>query len=266
MIAPGTGTSTVMSDDEAPAPPFDELRSHARTLVFPGFLTRAEVVEAMLEYFDLTGPDDERRVVPVVEEAWRAREAELRAAEASATGPDDHARFEAAVADLARDTILVRPDFTCCSTCGHDEIGDERGPERRERGYAFFHRQDTERIPDGTLFLAFGAFGPWPEVDPGILARAYAEADTPDRAAARREAMDASTTMTGQLVAGTLRRHGLDVAWSGSGEERVLVHLRDWRRPLPADPEVDGEPGGKPGGDTDGRRGLLGRVVRRGSR
>ena len=100
---------------------------------------------------------------------------------------------------------MGRMDFTCCQTCGHAEIDDELGPAREERGYTFFHQQDTERIADGQLYLAYGAFGP--EVTEEAIAGAVVE---------------------------RLRAEGLAVTWNGETTSRIEVAIGDWRKPLPA--------------------------------
>ena len=89
-------------------------------------------------------------------------------------------------------------DFTCCQTCGHAEIEDER--TGAEHSYVFFHWQDTE--------------------DPELGRRAAEQH-------ARIE------TAVGATLVECLRRYELPVEWNGSHETRPFVHLRDWRKPLP---------------------------------
>lgn len=177
-----------------------EVRAHAEAAVYAGFLDLADAVEQITEYFG-EGTPLTARVEQIVRAAWAARAVAVGAR----SGPDDHARLASAFAALAGDGIVGRMDFTCCQTCGHAEIGDERGPARDERGYTFFHQQDTERIADGLLYLAYGAFAP----------------ETAEEAIAG-------------TVVERLRAEGLEVTWSGETTARIEVAVGDWRKPLPA--------------------------------
>lgn len=183
-----------------PATTEAEVREHAEAVVHAGFLDLADAVEQVTEYFDGDGPPT-GRVEQIVRAAWAARAVAVGAG----SGTDDHARLASAYAALAGDGIIGRMDFTCCQTCGHAEIDDERGPARDERGYTFFHQQDTERIPDGLLYLAYGSFGP----------------EVPEEEVAR-------------TVVDRLRAEGLAVAWDGETTSRIEVTVTDWRKPLPA--------------------------------
>lgn len=183
-----------------PATSEDDVREHAEAAVYAGFLDLADAVEQVTEYFDEDAPPT-ARIEQIVRAAWAAR----AVAVGTGRGVDDHARLASAFAALAGDGILGRMDFTCCQTCGHAEIDDERGPARDERGYTFFHQQDTERITDGQLYLAYGAFGP----------------EVPE-----------------EEIAGTvvdrLRAAGLAVTWNGETTTRIEITVTDWRKPLPA--------------------------------
>ena len=183
-----------------PAASEAEVRAYADAAVYAGFTDLASAVEQVGEHFadEALAP---ARLGQIVRTAWAARAAVVGAR----TDLDDHARLARAFAALAGDKVLARMDFTCCQTCGHAEIHDERGPARDEDGYAFFHQQDTERIADGRLHLAYGTFGP------AVPAEAVA----------------------GRVVE-RLRAAGLGVVWDGSASSRIEVAVGDWRRPLAA--------------------------------
>ena len=132
-----------------------DLRARARALIRPGFTARADAVTALLETFE-----DEVAVNRVVGEEWAERERELAGADSG-----DYGRVAAAFEALGRGGILARMSFTCCQTCGSDEIGGERTPLAAatpgrypwaEWAYTFFHEQDAERLaePDAVLFLS----------------------------------------------------------------------------------------------------------------
>eukprot|EP01118_Nematostelium_gracile_P002062 TRINITY_DN1216_c0_g2_i1.p1 TRINITY_DN1216_c0_g2~~TRINITY_DN1216_c0_g2_i1.p1 ORF type:complete len:137 (+),score=38.52 TRINITY_DN1216_c0_g2_i1:63-473(+) len=65
--------------------------------------------------------------------------------------------FDDFESELAKENICFRENFTCCGTCGHYEIKDEK--KDTDIGYAFYHQQDTERGAEtGSCFLAYGSF------------------------------------------------------------------------------------------------------------
>lgn len=143
-----------------------------------------------------------------------------------------YAQLAAAFESLQADGIVARMDFACCQNCGHDEIVDERTLvdqnaeyPYRERGYVFFHAQDSDGLAEGSdkLYLAFGAFAggplmsPWPSSEPE---------DEQEKQAFIELARNAETTV-GHTVAQTLRDHGLRVDWAGDIRERISVHA-DW--------------------------------------
>jgi hypothetical protein len=183
----------------------DELREAVRLLVAPGFRTRAQVDESIVEMV-LDDPDgwpglsaDDARAV--VAEVWDGVAAER----STAAGPGDFERLEAAFAELAGEGVTARMDFACCQSCGHAEIGDERA--EGDWGYTFFHEQDTERLADADaeLYLAFGVYGG-----------------------------DADDQPVAQRVVAALERQGLPVSWDGTPEQRIRIAPLDWRKALPA--------------------------------
>ncbi|MEV4604307.1 hypothetical protein AB0K15_44005 [Amycolatopsis sp. NPDC049253] len=169
----------------------------ARPLVHGGFSTRADVAVAITEYFepDSVSPSQARAVVD------RLRQARL---EEQRTWPPvtDPDRVLAAFSALAAEGVVARADFACCQNCGLTEIGAEATPG--DRGFVFFHQQDTARAVDGgELLLSYGRL-----------------ADSPT-----------ATAAVGQVVAAALRAQDLSVTWDGSPEERIRVDL-EWRKRL----------------------------------
>lgn len=175
--------------------------------ILPGFMNRAEVIEAATEYVEdeelLTGP----QVEALVDELWRARLAEQK------EWPErtDADNLAAAFAELDAAGIVARMNFTCCQTCGATEIYDERPADRASIGYVFFHSQDGEHLAEDRahLFLGYGAFdAPEPEWLDRVVA-------------------------VGNQVAAVLRAHDLPVTWNGSSQQRIQVGPLGWRRRLP---------------------------------
>ncbi|GAA1107213.1 hypothetical protein GCM10009630_00110 [Kribbella jejuensis] len=183
------------------------IRERILAWMLPGFMDRAEVIEAATEYVEgrelLTGPQVEQ----LVDELWRQRLDEQK------DWPErtDADKVAAAFAELDAAGIVARMNFTCCQTCGSTEIDDERPADRPSTGYVFFHSQDGERLADNPahLFLAYGAFDiPEPEWLDGV-------------------------TAIGNQVAAVLRAHDLPVTWNGSSDQRIQVGPLNWQRRLP---------------------------------
>jgi uncharacterized protein DUF6891 len=212
------------------ADPRSDLAGWVAELVGPGFLTRAEaehiVVEAVEEDpegYPGLGPLDARAVLAEVWDRLAGRQAGWR-------DEGDYEPLRQAFGELESDGVVARMNFTCCGTCGHAEIGGERPAS--SWGYTFFHQQDSERLhPGGSdLFLAFGAFGPVPTLDPALVERARAGDD-----AARQEAVAQSDVTVARRVVSALERHGLQVDWDGTSGRRIRVEGLDWRKRLPVD-------------------------------
>lgn len=175
----------------------DEIVAFALTLVDPAFLTLDEVEEDVREVLELD--DDDPRGTTLVLQVW----AERLDQQSTWSDQGDYDRLSAAFAELEDRGIVGRMNFTCCQTCGHAEIDDERSPG--SRGYTFFHSQDADLLAPGSsdLFLAYGSFG------------------------------SDSDESIGEEVTSVLRSHGLTVEWSGSVEQRIEVRGLDWRKRLP---------------------------------
>lgn len=169
-----------------------------------GFLSDDEIVMAVVETLSSEYPEDElrsvaRRMLPEVVEA-------LVKEQASWPDVTDCDRLDAAFTELNEAGIVCRQHFTCCSTCGHSEIWSEVDAERESgldvRGYAFYHAQGTDTAIEGG--------GLWVGHD-SVL-----------------DDEDASVRIGTEIV-DCLRRHGLDVRWSGSADRCIEVKM-DWKR------------------------------------
>lgn len=125
-----------------------------------------------------------------------------------------------AFAELAEIGILARGNFTCCGTCGADEIWDERDDSRAWRGYVFFHAQDAEDIPqDRATYLGYGVFldAYLPESEWDALSD-EAKKETYNR-------------LVIELMAEAFpvfERHGIEVEWTRDLGVRILVKNVDW--------------------------------------
>ncbi|WP_326565320.1 hypothetical protein VSH64_26095 [Amycolatopsis rhabdoformis] len=199
-VSPVDVASTVDAGSTVdPAVTAAEAEEFARPLVHGGFSTPEDIAVAITEYFD---PDeqpvslDEARAI--VDRLWRERLAEQR----SWPAVTDADRVLAAFSALSGSGVVARPDFTCCQNCGVTEIGAEAAPG--DRGFVFFHQQDTARITEGgELMLSFGPFS----------------------------GSGTATAQVGQTVVAALRAQDLSVTWDGSPDERIRVAV-DWQKRL----------------------------------
>jgi hypothetical protein len=224
--------TTGSSDEPAPSPDPEQV-AYARTLIRPGFVSRAEAVAALRDQFEID--DDDRRPEAAVEAAWRQREAEQQ----TWREVGDYDRMAAAFARIQQQGVLARMNFACCQNCGIDEIDDERTPLRRpaageypwrEWGYTFFHQQDAERLAaePAALYLSYSGFRAAPHLDPALV-QAARDGDTGARDQVRIE----TDRAVGTIVAAALREHGLTVDWDGDPDERIKVRITEWRKYLP---------------------------------
>lgn len=142
------------------------LREIVQRHVKEGFRERIEIVEQSLcELVEDTPRQQLLRLIEhMTDEALACHYKEERRW-ASLTDCD---RLDRAFAAMEEAGIVTRQHFSCCNNCGHKEITMEA---RRQahlskggaaiRGYAFYHRGDTERAAkSGILYITFGAFDP----------------------------------------------------------------------------------------------------------
>lgn len=176
------------------------LEHHVGVSVRSGYESESEIVEQSVDLFsDELQPEILRGVVAKM--TRRAIEAHLRA-EMSWPDVTDCDRLAAAFAELENAGIVSRQNFSCCGSCGADEIWDEIEAAPGSTGYAFFHQQDTESAAEGHgLYLSYGSVG---ENEESALAVA-------------------------KKIVETLERHGLVPDWNGEWSMRIAVPM-DWKR------------------------------------
>jgi hypothetical protein len=168
----------------------EEIEEFARPLVHGGFTARDEVMAEAVEYFEDRYSEED--LAGQLDRLWRARLAE------QATWPEETEAERVLAALGSLPGIVARSNFTCCGTCGATEIGAEAA--EGDRGYVFFHQQDTEAAAEGGgLFLSYGAFD---GTDPTTIAR--------------------------EVVA-ALRSVGAPTVWNGRANTRILVSPLEWR-------------------------------------
>lgn len=186
------------------------LEDEIRLQVKVGYGSREEIIEAAADMFNESFEDHQelrRLAVRLTESALAEHYIEQR----TWVYETDCDKLDEAFAELDRNGIVARQNYTCCQTCGHTEINYELGKtsvHRRVRGYVFFHQQDAEHVATSdNLYLAYGTL-----------------AGTDDDAVA-----------IAHEVVSVLRRFGLAVEWNGMIHKRIGIKEIHWqRRRLPS--------------------------------
>ena len=184
---------------------FDDLHDFVKVQVAAGYASLDAIVDEAVEVFAGTLPDEQalRSAAGAVTEAAIAAHLRDQAEWPETTDCD---RLDAAFAELDRLGILARQHYSCCGTCGSNDIRTEMGQVTAARGFTFFHIQDTEHAVGGeSLYLSYGAI-------------------TADRSDA---------VVIGREIVDTLSRFGLQPAWDGRHVNRIGLPLT-WQRRRPA--------------------------------
>lgn len=187
---------------------FDDLHEYVKIQIAAGFAPVDEIVSDAIDVFADTTPDYRALRNAAQAIADRALSAHL-AAQAAWPETTDCDRLDAAFAELDESGIVARQNFSCCATCGSDEIKLEMSQNekagRPTRGFTFFHMQDTEQAIAGeSLYLSYGC-------------------TTKDQTA---------SVAIGHEVVAALDRHGLAPAWNGKFAHRIALPLH-WQRRRP---------------------------------
>lgn len=140
----------------------------------------------------------ERTLVEMSAERWR---------EEKDWPETDNDRLDRAFAELERQGIIARQDWTCCCSCGWAEMEREIATAREEGrdviGCVFYHDQDADRVRgSGELAFAFGSVDDDTEKDCGI----------------------------GRRLVDALRSAGFRVEWDEHEWLRVIVTGFNWQR------------------------------------
>jgi hypothetical protein len=187
---------------------FDDLYDYIRLQVAAGFAPVEAITEDAVEAFVETSTE-----VTALRNAARAIADQAltdhRADQAAWSAPTDCDRIDAAFAELELAGIVARQHFSCCGTCGADEIHDEihiaAASGRQTRGFTFFHVQDTEQAIAGeSLYLSYGS-------------------------ATKNKA---ESVAIGHEVVAALGRHGLSPSWNGKIVHRIALPVT-WQRRRP---------------------------------
>lgn len=182
-----------------------DLKDWLTTAVMVGYHSKSEL-RALLQD-DFTDELELQEAQEVLSVLWETRCLEL---DASNSGPDDSDRLAQAFLALRSHGIVCEENFTCCQTCGHAAV---READSSSWGYVFFHEQDSERIPTGQLYLAYSLFD--------SFLKDLSDEESEDK-----------TLMLAETIVMELEQAGLRVDWAGNVNQRIIVRIADWRRPL----------------------------------
>jgi len=202
------------------------VRTYARDLVFPGFVSIDEarpVVRRYAEVLDLDGASADRVLAEVVD----ARIAE------TATGTGSEVAFATALDRLRDQGVAVRVGLDCCRERALERVEREHG--ERDRSFAVAAIDDLMKVARAARIDVSFSYLDSAMVDvltPELNARA-ASGDREAQATWLRTVDDAER-VAGGLVASAMRDvAGLEVTWNGTAQDTVGVHVPGWSRPLP---------------------------------
>lgn len=106
-----------------------------------------------------------------------------------------------------KDRVRTEHSWTCCASCGANEMAEELREQPGEfDGGCFYHDQDVDTaIATGRLYVRFGAYA--------------ADHDGTD------DTMDVDI---GRRIVGELQLRGFVPEWDGTSSTCIIVDLRDW--------------------------------------
>lgn len=170
--------------------------------VLAGYLSRDDIIEVVLDSIEAgNSPDWLKNKTERITDKVLAYHQKRSSKWLHVT---DNDKLDEAFAELDRQGIVARQDFTCCQNCGLHEIDVEINDTKVYRpvtGYVFFHTQDTMSAVRGNgLYLAYGA------INKNDVLR-----------------------VPHQIVE-TLVRHGLYTKWEGSIAKRIYLPDFKWQR------------------------------------
>ncbi|GGM85730.1 hypothetical protein GCM10011609_22340 [Lentzea pudingi] len=204
----GLAWSSLSTPPQPAVPPLDlpdadreQLEDRVRKALAGGYSSRVQLTELAEEYLvtEDSRPVSREQAAALVDRLWLERVAE----QATWQGETDPERLTRAFTALEQAGITARENFTCCRTCGQDEIGGESAPGAR--GFVYFHSQCTDSAAAGHgLTLLYGGFD--------------GSAET--------------TTAVGDEVVAALAAAGLSTAWNRDPGRSITVTPLDWRRRL----------------------------------
>jgi hypothetical protein len=185
------------------------LEDHIRLQVKIGYDNHDEIIESAAAMFE-DAFDDKQALRRLAARLTDSALAEHTIEQRSWVYETDCDKLDEAFAELDRNGIVARQNFTCCQTCGHTEIAYELGKtsvHRRVRGYVFFHQQDAEHVANNdTLHLAYGGFD-------------HNFDNNDDKAVA-----------IAHEVAAVLKKHGFAIEWNGQITKRICIKEIHWQR------------------------------------
>jgi hypothetical protein len=188
-----------------------EARRSVDHLIARGFIDEPNIVDQVAHQllFSMEDLADEDATLKELESAVTtlvaARLAKRRRAEQRWKRLTDCDKLDLAFADLEEQGIIARQDYWCCARCAHSAAGcamfdNERGKDFWT-GYVFYHEQDTDGAPGGSLLLGYGA---------------------------REDGDDAMKTVA-RTVIETLGRYKLKAEWNGKPDTRIEAVDLNWR-------------------------------------
>ncbi|KAL2800111.1 hypothetical protein BJX66DRAFT_180486 [Aspergillus keveii] len=204
-----TTTTTGPGPEELTPDILGNVRDRLKTNLKTGCYTKAELLENAIDYFSYEEiprdhPDIQRESERLIDALWAKQL--RRQAKWSEAKLEDCAKVQRAFRSLNEKGIVARENFYYTQQQGDFNIRKEA--TGNEQGFAYWHRQDTEKAIDGFgLVIRFGAL----DFD------------------------DEKSTRVGEIVCEELKAFGLPAQWNGTAMQAIYVRPFAWRKKLPVD-------------------------------
>lgn len=187
-----------------PNPDWEEMNRYIHQQLRAGFQNKTDICQSAITYVDGDQNNETHQKIAekCVQEAWEHLQEEQK----SWPQITDCDRIDQAFAELEKQGIVARQNFSCCQSCGFAEIGDECSEFTKKgtsiEGYTFYHMQDTENAVEGYgIYLSYGS--------------------TQDG--------EAAAINVGRQIVLVLQNKGLSPQWAEDIHKRIFVPM-DWKR------------------------------------
>lgn len=173
-------------------------RAQAQELIDIGFLDFHSIAQVVSDAAEPDNPITPDQAEALLEPLWLERVTEQQ----SWPETTDADRLAEVFERLDVTGVTARMNFACCQRCGIQEIRAEAA--EGDRGFVFYHQQDADRLVDGSVHLAFGAYS----------------------------RVDEEGIAVGREIVTAVESAGFTAEWDGTIAARILVTGIDWRNRL----------------------------------
>jgi len=222
------------------------LRKIVERHIREGFASEEAILDLALR--EVVDERCEEKLIPILEKIINHALISHEREESKWLALTDCDRLDRAFSAMEHAGVVARQHFSCCNNCGHKEIELEIRRKSRHgavKGYAFYHREDTERAArSGLLYITFGlpdavSFRPVLKATDSKPANVLSISGGVVSALDQSVKNEEGTTVPqpaitgediGQIVTKALQDQGLEVIWNGTYLQRICVTGMNWQK------------------------------------